>query len=163
MRHGMLGLTCLCAAAVVLAGCAKSNNTNATENVETTPAAAPAPAPAATISFADVAGKWNVRSVPESGDTTPTTYVMTTTADSTGWKIEFPKGPTVTAHPSVSGDSILMWAGPFSSVRRKNMQVTTNTVLRRQGDKLVGTTVAHYKTTKPDSVLRLNTEGTRAQ
>jgi len=165
MRHRMLGLTCLCCTAVLLAACAKSNDTSATNTAETTPAAAPAPAPAPApaISFADVAGTWNVRAVPETGDPTPTNYVLTATADSSGWTIAFANGLTVPAHVSVSGDSILVHAGPFSSVRRKGVQVTTDGVLRRQGDKLVGVTVSHYRTTKPDSVLRLNTEGTRAQ
>lgn len=162
MRHAMLGLICLCCTAALLA-CAKSNNTSATDTAETTPAAMPAPAPAPALSLGDVAGKWNMRSVPESGDTTPTNWVLTATADSSGWKIAFPNGLTVPAHVLASGDSITMHAGPYASVRRKGLQVTTDGVLRRQGDRLVGTTVAHYKTTKPDSVLRLNVEGTRAQ
>jgi hypothetical protein len=166
MRNRALGLTCFCATAFLLAACAKGNNASGTENAATTPAATPAPeaapAPAAAMSFADVAGKWNVRAVPETGDTTPTNYVLTATGDSSGWSIAFPNGLTVPAHPSVSGDSIVLHAGPYASVRRKGVQVTTDGVLRRQGDSLVGTTVAHYKTTKPDSVLRLNVQGSRA-
>jgi hypothetical protein len=123
-------------------------------------APAPAPPPAA-ASLADAAGTWNVRSVPEAGDTTPTTYVLTATADS-AWKIAFPSGLVVPAHAMAAGDSIVAQAGPFASQRRKGVQVTTETVLRRVGDRLVGTTVAHYKTAGADSVLRLRVEGTRA-
>jgi hypothetical protein len=164
MRNRVLGLTCFCATAFLLAACAKGNNASGTESVATTPAATPeaAPAPAAAMSFADVAGKWNMRAVPESGDTTPTNYVLTATGDSSGWSFAFPNGLTVPAHPSVSGDSIVVHAGPYASVRRKGVQVTTDGVLRRQGDSLAGTTVAHYKTTRPDSVLRLNVQGSRA-
>jgi hypothetical protein len=155
----------LCCAAVA-AACAKSNDQRAAESAAAAPppAAAPAATPAAPspISFADVAGKWNMRSVPESGDTTPTTYVMTAGSDSTGWKLAFPGGPTVATRVVASGDSIVADAGPYASVRRKGVQVTTHSVFRREGDRLVGTTVAHYKTTKPDSVLRLRSEGTRA-
>jgi hypothetical protein len=130
----------------------------------TSPAAPAAPASegGAPISLADVAGKWNVRSVPESVDTTATTYVLTATADSTGWKIAFPNGQTVKMRVHAMGDSIVSDAGPFASVRRKGMQVTTHAVMRKQGDRLVGTTIAHYKTKGPDSVLTLRTEGTKA-
>jgi hypothetical protein len=51
---------------------------------------------------------------------------------------------------------------PYESVRRKGVQVTTTSAFRRQGDKLVGTTVAHYKSGGADSVLRLRTEATKA-
>lgn len=164
MRHRMLGVACACAVTLALA-CAKGNNTNAEGSVEASPAATPAPAaeaPPAALSLADVAGKWNVRAVPESGDTTPTTYVLTATADTTGWSIKFPSGLVVPLHVSVSGDSIVSSTGTFASQRRKGLKVVSNTVLRKQGDKLVGETVAHYKVTTPDSVLRLRTEGARA-
>ncbi len=164
MRHRMLGVACACAAALALA-CARGNDNTATESVAASPAATPAPAqeaaPAA-LSLADVAGKWNVRAVPESGDTTPTTYVLTASADTTGWSIKFPSGLVVPLHVAVSGDSIVSSTGTFSSQRRKGLQVVSNTVLRKQGDKLVGETVAHYKITTPDSVLRLRTEASRA-
>jgi len=161
MRHSMLGVTCACAVVLAMA-CNKANDTNATESVAASPAATPAPeaAPAA-LSLADVAGTWNVRSVPESGDTTPTTYVLTATADTTGWSIKFPSGLTVPLHVSVSGDSLVESTDVFASQRRKGLKVMTNTVMRRQGDRLVGESVAHYRVTTPDSVLRLHTEGTR--
>ena len=155
----------LCGTAAV--ACAKSDRQRAAESTAAmappaTPSAAPAATPAGAISLADLAGKWNMRSVPESGDTTPTTYVLTAKADSSGWTIAFPNGPTVAMKVMAAGDSIVTDAGPYASVRRKGLQVTTRSVLRRAGDRLSGTTVAHYKTTGPDSVLRLRTEGLRA-
>jgi hypothetical protein len=63
---------------------------------------------------------------------------------------------------TVAGDSLVMVAGPFESVRREGVMTTTNTVLRMEGDRLVGTTVATYETTDADDELRLATEGTRA-
>ena len=172
MRNRIPGLTCLCCCVAVLAACAKTDTRRAAESAAAAaPATVPAPvtpmapAPAmgaGTLSFADVAGKWNMRAVPESGDTTATTYVMTAMPDSAGWKLTFANGLTVPARVMASGDSIVMDAGPYSSVRRKGVQVTTHGVLRRQGDRLVGTTVAHYKTSGPDSVLRLRSEGTKA-
>jgi hypothetical protein len=157
MRHRVLYLVPACVAVVA---CAKKENAPADT---TPPAAATAPPPpAAALSLADVAGKWNFRAVPDSGDTTATTYVLTADPDSTKWTLKFQNGLTVPAHVMASGDSIILHSGPYASVRRKGVQVTTETVLRRQGDKLAGTTVAHYKTTKPDSVLHLHNEGTKA-
>ena len=164
MRRRTIALTCLCAL-LALAACAKGdNNASAGTNTAAAPATMPAPEPAAApaLSLGDVAGKWNMRAVPETGDTTPTVYVMTATSDTSGWVFAFANGLTVPAHVAVSGDSLLIHAGPYASVRRKGVQVTTDGMLRRQGDAIVGTTVAHYKTTKPDSVLHLNVQGTRA-
>lgn len=123
-------------------------------------------APAAsTISLADVAGTWNVTARPESGtDTATTRYTMTAMSDTTGWTISFPNRPQPVAVRvvAVQGDSIVTEAGPFQSVRRQNVQVTTRNVLRREGDRLVGSTRARYQTTGSDTVLVLRTEATRA-
>jgi hypothetical protein len=154
----------LCCTAIAVVGCAKSDDSTTADTAAGAVAATTTPAPA-TISLADVAGKWNVRSVPESGtDTTPTTYVLTATADTTGWTLAFPGRPTpVPARVvAVAGDSIVLSVGPFASVRRRGVQVTTETVARLRDGKLVGNSVAHYRTTGPDSVLRLRTEGTKA-
>lgn len=120
------------------------------------------PAAPAPITLGAVAGRWDMRAVPESGDTTPTTYVLTATADSTGWMIAFPdRAPVKLRILSVSGDSIVAESDRYQSVRRRGVQVMTRNTMRLQGDRLVGHTVAHYKTTGPDSVLQLRTEGTR--
>ncbi len=153
---------CLCAA--VLAGCAKKENaavdtTSAMASSSTT-TAAPAPAP---INLADVAGKWNMRSVPTTGDTSATTFVLTATANTSGWTITFPGRKPIAEKVTVDGDSIIVSAGPYPSVRRKGVTVTTNGVMRLQGGSLVGSTTAHYKVKTADSVLVLNTTGTRAQ
>lgn len=155
----------LCCCAAVLAGCAKKDDAAvdtsamASSTAPTTAPAAPAP-----INLADVAGKWDVRSVPTSGDTTSTTYVLTATGTSTGWSIAFPgrKAP-VPLQVTTDADSIIMTAGPFSSVRRKGVQVKTNGTMRLQNGGLVGTTTAHYQVKTADSVLTLNTTGTRAK
>lgn len=150
-----------CCSAFALVGCAESDDAT-TDTAAGTAAATAAPT---TIALADVAGKWNVRAVPESGtDTTPTTYVLTATADTTGWTLAFPNRPTpIPARVvAVAGDSIVLHVGPFESVRRKGLQVTTETVARLRDGQLVGRSVAHYKTAGADSVLRLRTEGTRA-
>ena len=152
---------CLCAA--VLAGCAKKDNaavdtTAMASSTETTTPPAPAP-----INLADVAGKWNMRSVPTAGDTTPTTFVLTATANTSGWTITFPGRKPIAEKVTVDADSIIFEAGPYPSVRRKGVTVSTNGVMRLQGGSLVGSTTAHYKVKTADSVLTLNTTGTRAQ
>ena len=62
---------------------------------------------------------------------------------------------------AVAGDSIVTETGPYESVRRKGVQVRTYGVVRRQGDRLVGSTVARYSASGPDSVLRFRMEATR--
>ncbi|MBC7771254.1 MAG: hypothetical protein H7210_02045 [Pyrinomonadaceae bacterium] len=149
----------LCAA--VLAGCAKKDNAAVDTTGDTTAVTtAPTPAP---VNLADVAGKWNVRAVPASGtDTTPTNSVLTATSTTSGWTITFPGRQPVPMRITVDADSIMSDAGPYPSVRRKGVQVTTNGVMRLEGGNLVGRTTAHFRVKTPDSVLVLTTTGTRA-
>jgi hypothetical protein len=159
-----------CCIVAVLAGCAKKNDatvdstsaasTTTSTTATTTPAPAPAPAP---INLADVAGKWNLHSVPTSGDTTSTNFVLTATGTTSGWSIKYPGRPSVPETITVSGDSVITSAGPYPSFRRKGVMVTTNGVFRLQNGSLVGTNTAHYKVKTADSVLVLNTTGTRAK
>jgi hypothetical protein len=154
----------LCCCAAVLAGCAKKDqaavDTTAMSSSSTTTSTTPvAPTP---INLADVAGKWDVRAVPASGDTTPTTYVLTATGTTDGWTLAFPgRKATVPMRVTTDADSIIVAAGPYASVRRKGVQVTTNTSLHLQNGDLVGTSTAHYNVKTADSVLTLNTTGTR--
>lgn len=163
----VLRVVVACSTTLLIAGCAKSDQAakdsaagTAAAPAAATPAATPAPAP--TLALADVAGKWQMRSVPESGtDTSATTYVMTATADTTGWMINFPSGVKVPLHVTVSGDSLVQKTATFASQRRKGVKVSTDGVFRLQNGKLVGTTIAHYAKAGTDSVLRLHTEGTK--
>jgi hypothetical protein len=157
----MRRLTLLCFA-VFLVGCEKPKEQPA---VDTTSAAVPAPAPepaaAAPISLADVAGKWTMRTMAQDADSVLVTYEVV--ADTNGWTFHFPKRKPVKAKVTPSGDSLMVDAGPYESVLRKGVQVTTHGVVRLQDGKLVGTTVAHYKTTGPDTVRTLRVEGTKKQ
>ena len=153
-----------CSTALILAGCAKNDQAakDSTAAAAAMAAPAPAPAPPPALSLADVAGKWQVSSTPESGkDTTPTKYVLTATADTTGWMIAFPSGVKVPMHVTLSGDSVITKTGTFPSQRRKGMKVMTEASFKLQGGKLVGMTTAHYMKAGADSVLRLRNEGTR--
>jgi hypothetical protein len=144
------------AGGLIMLGCERETAEEATEEQ-----AADTVASAATISLADVAGTWDMRAVPEAGaDTTTTVFQIQARAD--GWTLMLPDRDPIEAIVIPSGDSILVDAGPFWSVRRDSVMVSTNSVFRLAGDRLVGTMVAHYQTTDADSVLRLHVEGTRA-
>jgi hypothetical protein len=151
----------MCCCAVVLVGCSQSKDQPATDEMADTTAMAAAPAP---IALADVAGKWSVSLMPESGDSTVLSYEMVATSDTSGWAVNFPKRKPVPIRVvAVDGDSIATEAGPFESNLRKGVQVTmSRTVSRLQDGKLVGTTTAHYATTGPDSVAHFRFEATRA-
>jgi hypothetical protein len=134
-----------------------------TDTIDTTAmgdtAMVPAPAPTP-ISLADIAGRWNVRSIAP-GDTAPVTYVLTTTSSRSGWTITFPNRRPIPARVvAVAGDSIIIEAGPFESVRRPGVQVRSRQVLRIQDGQLVGTVEARYAR-GPDTLVYLRTEGTR--
>ncbi len=152
--------TMLCSALLVLAACSKSEQ--AADTTKTAAAAAPAPAPAPAVTLADFAGKWAVVATPESGtDTSVTKYTMTATADTTGWVMEFPTGVKVPLQVSLSGDSVMVKSGQFSSQRRKKVKVWTEGAARMQGGKFVGETTAHYTNAGADSVLKLRIEGNK--
>jgi hypothetical protein len=145
--------------ALTLAACAKKEPAPADTATAMAPAAA---TPAAALSLADVAGRWNLVTRPASGpDTTVTKVVLVATADTSGWVMEMPTGQKVTHHVTLSGDSIMLKSEPYASMRRKGKQVWTESVYRLENGKLVGPTVAHYAKSGADSVLRLQTEGTK--
>ena len=151
-----------CSLGLLVAGCTKSD-TPATDTAAAVAPAAMEPAPAPALALADLAGKWNMRSVPESGtDTTATVYVLNATADTSGWSLEFPNGTKTPLAVHPGGDSLHLVSGTYASPRRKGVKVKTESTWRLQGDKLVGVVIARYQTTGPDSVLRLRSEGTKA-
>jgi hypothetical protein len=148
--------------AILLVGCGQSGgkSTAADTTAATTPP--PAPAPAA-LTFGDVAGKWNLKVMPQTGDSTLITEVMTATAADTGWTIVRGKLKAEKVRPTVSGDSLITEGGPYPSALHKGLKVTTHTVWRLQGGNLVGATEARYNTKGADSLHHYRVEGTRAQ
>lgn len=147
-------------AAAIVAGCAKTENAS---NDSLAVASSTTATASGALNLADVAGKWNMKAVPMSGDTTPTNYVLTATNNTDGWTITFPgRAQPVPVKVKVDSDSMMLSAGPYSSVRRSGVQVTTYSIARLQSGRLNGTTTAHYKTKGADSVLVLTTSGARA-
>lgn len=154
-----------CCCAALLIGCTKSEDRAAEDRtaMDTALAAPEAPAGSATISLADVAGRWKLRSTDETGGT-PVEVEMVATADTSGWTVTGPgRKPIPVRVVAVQGDSIVTESGPYESFIRKGVQVRTRTVNRLQGGKLVGTIEARYTTKSGDSVVQRLTEGTRAE
>lgn len=121
--------------------------------------APPAPAP---LALADLAGTWDMKSMAEGSDSVLVTFELMATADTTGWMQHFAgRDPIPMRVLAVAGDSVITETGPFESVLRPGVQVSTHSVMRLQDGRLVGTTIARYKTSGPDSVVRIRTEGTR--
>jgi hypothetical protein len=152
----------ICCAAI-LAGCTKAEDRAADDRtaMDTVAAAPEMPAASATISLADVAGKWKVRTTDEAGGNVVEVEIVAT-ADTSGWTLTGPnRKPIPMRVIAVAGDSIVTEAGPFESFRLKGIQVTTHAVYRLQDGKLVGTTEARYKIGGRDSVAHRPTEGTR--
>jgi hypothetical protein len=159
---------CLLLSLPLLGACAKKD-TDATAGTDTLAASSTAStttsvaAPPA-MALDSFAGKWNVTSTPTSGaNKSPTKYVLTATNNTSGWTLTFPNRPPVPAQVTVAGDSVQISAGPYESVRRKGVQVTTDGYIRLSNGKLVGSTTAHYAVKTADSVLVLTTEGTRGK
>ncbi len=149
----------LCCTLTLLAGCAKPEQQASADSTAALGAGAPAG-----ISLASVAGKWNSEIKIAGTEKVLLTMEITATADTSGWTFTFPGKPPVPVRVlAVAGDSIVTEAGPYDSALRPGTMVTTHSVMRLVGDKLVGTSAAHYDGTPADSVIRLSTEGTRAQ
>lgn len=160
MRTSALPALACSAALLLLAACTSSGEKTDTAAVAMTDTAA---AMSTTSPIESMRGRWNVQSVPVSGDTNPTRYVLDTSGDTASWTITF-EGRTTPVRMHViamGGDSVVTQTDEFDSARRSGMKVVSTTVMRVQDGRLVGTTTARYKTTGPDSVLMLNTTGTR--
>jgi len=117
-----------------------------------------------TATPAMMAGRWNMETRAAGGtDTIVTRYVLTTSADTTGWSMQFAGRDDVIPVRVVTmeGDSVITEAGPYGSARRPGMQVSTRAAWRMTGDRLVGTTRATYTTASGDSVVTFQSEGTR--
>ncbi len=157
----------ICCCAAILLACGKKGDQSALPDSSATVAdtgmavAAPAPAPAAPapLSMADLQGKWKMRTMAEGSDSALVEYELD--IGPSGSTLHLPKRPAIKTKSAVDGDSLVSDAGPYESVLRKGLKVTTHSVFRLENGKLVGTTVAHYATKGADSVKNLRSEGTR--
>lgn len=148
----MLAVTC-----VVLCACADGAE-EGTMLEEDTLAMEPA---AETIALADVAGTWNLSVTADQGDPVPPLDLVAT-SDPSGWTMVSPGRDPIPVAVQAAGDSIVADAGPYSSLIREGVQVSTHIVYRLDGDRLVGEGIARYQTSESDSIVNLQVEGTRA-
>jgi len=118
---------------------------------------------AATLNLADVAGKWTLQAMAEGSDSVLVTSEMNAMATTEGWTLVLPGRDPIPLHVTTGGDSIVTHAGPYESVLRPGVQVTTESTWRLVNGQLEGRTVAHYQTAGADSVVTLRQRGTRAQ
>lgn len=127
---------------------------------ETPLGAAPVGAP---LSLADVAGQWNVRAVPETGEGPATWFVLHANPTPVGWTIRYAPNPEPIPMRVVvvAGDSLVLESAQYLSARRPGSKAISRDVYRLIGGRLVGYSVGRFLTT-PEVVLRLRLEGTRA-
>jgi len=137
--------------AALLAACAKP---------DAPPAAEPAP-PAAAVNLADFAGTWTSQVMAEGSDSVLVTSTMVASADPAAWTLTLPGRPPMALRVSTSGDSVVTEAGPYESVLRAGVQVTTRTASVLEGGMMMGRTIARYSGGGPDSVRVLRNRGTR--
>jgi hypothetical protein len=163
--EGIMRLFALIGCAAIVAGCTKAEDRSvgAAGSTDTAPASADATAGTGAISLSSLAGTWKVHSTDENGGR-PVDTELRATADTTGWTMT---GPDKKAHPvrvlAVGGDSLVIESGPRPSYLQKGAMVTTRTVYRLEGDKLMGKTEAHVKMGGRDSVAQRINEATRVQ
>jgi hypothetical protein len=116
----------------------------------------------AAIALADVAGTWNLTGTLATEEPTIVNYSVIATDSESGWVINLPgRDPVDLRIVAVDGDSIVAEAGPFESILRDGVMVTTRTVIRLQDGMLVGVLMASYDT-DPAETVPGTFEGTRA-
>lgn len=111
----------------------------------TTAAAAQAPA---AIKLADVAGVWDAKSLVGPTDTVGVKSVLTASATDSGWTMTLAgREPIVVRVVAMGGDSVVTEAGPYASILRAGVTVTSlRTVAHYSGDQMSGMFWAEYST-----------------
>jgi hypothetical protein len=139
---------------VLLIACAQQDQQAESESAPATPAA---------ISLADVAGTWNMETAAMESDSILVTSQLVATATTEGWTLNLPgRDPVPVRVLSVGGDSIVTEMGPFPSVLREGVMVTTYSVSRLRDSLMIGTLTARYEGAGADSVATLRTRARRA-
>jgi hypothetical protein len=152
-RNAMMYAAVACGA--FLLGCGNGGTDDAmVDDQPAPPAAEPSP-------LAGFAGTWAMRVLSESGDSLAS-YELDATDTRDGWMIRFPgRDPIPMRVVDAGGDSVVTEAGPYESILRAGVQVTTRAVVHRQGDQLTGSTRAVYAGAGADSVANLRSDGRR--
>ncbi|CAN5158204.1 hypothetical protein BH23GEM2_BH23GEM2_12860 [soil metagenome] len=118
------------------------------------------------VTLADFAGTWEGPVRPQGSDSVVANVELLATSSNDGWSFTVvnaanPVQASTTPARVVAfeGDSVILEAGPFASILREGEQVTTRSVYRLQGDRMVGMVEATYPAT--GETVTLNSEATR--
>ncbi|MES2306776.1 MAG: hypothetical protein V4558_14835 [Gemmatimonadota bacterium] len=145
--------------ATLLIACAKKEPEPAPAPPAAEPAAPP-PAPPP-VDLNAVAGTWDMKTMSATSDSALVNYTVVASADTAGWMLNLPKRKPMKLSIMVMGDSVMSTGPEYESVLRKGVKVRTNSTFHFVGDKVTGTTVAHYNIKGADSLVNLRVEGTR--
>lgn len=163
MRERMKGVLLASCLVVLVAGCdGEPAEEDAAADAEDTMAETEgATGAGGDLAIEDVQGTWTLTAFSQEGDSL-VSYRLDATGDPSGWTVMFPDTePVQVRNATLAGDSLTMELGPYSSALREGVQVTTYTVGRVQGDRMMGHFTARYQTTGADSVLQGRFEGSR--
>jgi hypothetical protein len=148
--------------AAILAGCSKPEDRSAASGTLGDTLTTDEVPAGGTVSLGDFAGTWKMHSTDDQGRN-PVDTELRATGDTSGWTMKGPDGKTHSVRVvALGGDSLVAESGPRPSYVVKGAMVTTRTVYRLEGNKLVGQTEARMKIGGRDSVAQRTVEGTRA-
>jgi hypothetical protein len=149
-------LALLCCAGL-LVGC--GGQEAASDEMESEAAAMPE-----MTSLDDFAGTWQMQALTEAGDSVLVEYQMVATAAMDGWTVTFPdREPMPVRVVTHDADSIVTEIGPYESLFRPGVMVTTRSVGRLKNGTMVGMFRATYDTEEADSMLTGQSRGTKVQ
>lgn len=116
------------------------------------------------VSLADMAGTWNMRTLNMAGDSVLVTYDIFATNDVSGWTLTFPgRAPIPVRVIEVAGNSVIIDAGPYTSPLRQGVTVSTRFDMKLQAEGLTGLITAVYNMPEGQTTVPLRVEGRRGR
>jgi hypothetical protein len=104
-------------------------------------------------------GVWEGRSTVGPRDSVIATYTLTVMPEASGIRMKLPnRDPQTPRLVAAGGDSLVTETGPYDSVARPGLKVTTRTISHFKGDSLFGTFEGRYS---DGMVTRGKTSGKR--
>lgn len=98
------------------------------------------------ITAKDLAGTWKIQAMIGPKDSVVSTSTTTRKSDGTA-TVQFPKRQPIESRTvTIGGDSVVSEVGPYPSVLRPGVMVTTHTTAHVKGNNMTGTFVAVYST-----------------
>jgi predicted lipoprotein len=145
----------LALAVLALAACARTETP-----ADTTAAAAAPPPPPPAITAADLAGTWELKTMPMDKDSVVATSELTATGTMDGWTMKMAGNPQPVPVKvvAIAGDSVVLETGQYNSMLRKGQKVSIHSISHLQSGQLTG--VVHAKWANGDTVT-LRTTGTK--